>query len=159
MKISSSGWTAIFALLSVLVVSAIWGAGRISWGAPEQVSFVAEDGLKGFFRVRLADTPAERARGLMFVKQLPLDEGMLFLFGSEQRVSMYMKNTYVSLDMWFIGADGRVEKVHAHATPGSLKHIRSEVDVVAVLEVNSGLSDLFGIKKGARVYHPAFDND
>ena len=159
MKFTRSSCEVTLALLAALLVGAVAGDSRVSWGTPEQVSFVAEDGLKGSFRVRLADTSTERARGLMFKRHLPLGDGMLFLFGKEQLVSMYMKNTYVPLDMWFIGADGTVQKVHTRATPGSLKNVRSEVPVLAVLEINSGLSTLFGVKKGARVKHRAFEKE
>ena len=102
-----------------------------------------------------ADTP-HRMRGLMFVKSLPDDAGMLFLYGTPQPVSMWMKNTYIPLDMLFIRADGRVVHVAANTKPHSLEPISGGQNVTAVLELRGGLAAKLGIQPGAIVMHRAF---
>ncbi len=69
------------------------------------------DGFKITARVALTDQ--EHERGLMFVKHLPENEGMLFVFEQEQPQLFWMKNTLIDLDMVFIGADKRVTSVEA----------------------------------------------
>ncbi len=108
------------------------------------------------FRVELAKTPAELAQGLQHRRQLPPDAGMLFDFGPERIVTMWMKNTYIPLDMLFIGADGVVAYIAEDAEPLSLETIASRVRVRAVLEVNAGTVARLGIRPGDRVRHPIF---
>ena len=69
------------------------------------------------FRVWIADDDARRARGLMFVRHLEDDQGMLFLYPAERTLSMWMKNTYVSLDMLFFDTEGRITHIHRRAEP------------------------------------------
>ena len=65
----------------------------------------------------VADTPAKRTQGLMHVRDLPENEGMLFVFSPPRYVSMWMKNTVISLDIVFIKADGTIAHVHQEAKP------------------------------------------
>jgi uncharacterized membrane protein (UPF0127 family) len=110
------------------------------------------------FEVDLATNDAERARGLMFRKQLGAYEGMLFDFFQEMQVSFWMKNTLIPLDMVFIAGDGTVKHVHANAVPLSTDAIPSQYPVRAVLEINGGSAALLGIKPGDKVKHPIFGN-
>lgn len=104
------------------------------------------------FNVELAVTPEQRMRGLMFRKELAPDAGMLFDFGSESdRASMWMKNTYIPLDMLFIKADGEIESIAERTIPHSLEPISSRGPVRYVLEVNGGTSARLGIKPGDRM--------
>lgn len=98
----------------------------------------------------LAVSPAQRAQGLMHVRELGEYEGMLFPTEQPAIVSMWMKNTYVSLDMLFIRADGRVAGIAAETTPLSEKSIRSDEPVVAVLELRGGFAARHGVAPGAR---------
>jgi len=109
------------------------------------------------FSVAIAKTPAEREKGLMFVKHLPDGQGMLFDFKSEQDVAMWMKNTYVPLDMLFIRGDGRIGHIAENTTPLSTAIIPSVVPVRAVLEVAGGTCARLGIKPGDRVAFPIFN--
>jgi uncharacterized protein len=109
------------------------------------------------FSVEVADTGAERAQGLMFRDSLPRSAGMLFVYPGPQRVSFWMKNTLIPLDMIFADAAGRVTRVHAMAVPGDLTPIDGGEGVVAVLEVNGGLARQLGIAPGAELRHPALD--
>src|SRR5262245_8080392 len=110
------------------------------------------------FEVELALNDAQRARGLMYRKQLGPYEGMLFDFQQEMPVSFWMKNTLIPLDMVFIPADGTVKHVHANAVPLSTDTVPSRFPVRAVLEINGGSATLLGIKPGDKVKHPIFGN-
>lgn len=108
------------------------------------------------FDVDVMRTNAERERGLMFRRQLGRDVGMLFDFKTPQPVAMWMKNTYLPLDMVFIGQDGRVVSVAENAEPLSERVISSGAPVRGVLEVNAGTAKRIGLKVGDLVRHPMF---
>jgi hypothetical protein len=108
------------------------------------------------FAVEVAVTPAQRAQGLMFRERLPADAGMLFLYPSEQIVSMWMKNTLIPLDMLFIAEDGRIVHIAERAVPGSMATISSGQPVRAVLELNGGTAARMKIAPGDRVLHQTF---
>ncbi len=105
--------------------------------------------------VEIADTTPERSQGLMYRKTLAPDSGMLFLFGRDQYLSFWMKNTYVPLDMIFIRSSGEIVAIAADTTPLSLKPVDPDVRAAAVLEVNAGTAAARGIAIGDRVAHPA----
>lgn len=108
------------------------------------------------FDVWIADDEQRRARGLMFVKQMDEHAGMLFIYPQAQTIAMWMKNTNIPLDMLFVRADGRVERVVANTKPMSLKTIESGGPVLAVIELNAGTAGKLNIRAGAQVIHPAF---
>ena len=103
------------------------------------------------FEVEIATTPRQRGRGLMDREFLAHDEGMLFLYDSEQMVSMWMKNTLISLDMLFMDGYGIIRHIARETEPLSLDIISSRVPVVAVLEIPGGVADDLGIAVGDRV--------
>jgi uncharacterized membrane protein (UPF0127 family) len=80
---------------------------------------------------------------------------MLFPYGRSQEITMWMRNTYVALDMIFIRADGVIHRIEAQTEPLSDRVIASGGDVFAVLEIAGGGSERHGIKPGDRVIHPA----
>jgi uncharacterized membrane protein (UPF0127 family) len=108
------------------------------------------------FEVELAVTPEQRRHGLMFREHLDSDQGMLFDFGSTGPVTMWMRNTFIPLDMLFIAADGRIAHIAADTEPLSDTVIRSGGPVRAVLELPAGTSADLGIAVGDRVVHPMF---
>lgn len=108
------------------------------------------------FDVEVADDPNERARGLMFRRSMPQNRGMLFDFRTDQDVSMWMQNTYLSLDMVFIRADGTVARVTRDTTPFSTDMIPSGETVRAVLELNAGTARRIALARGDRIRHPMF---
>jgi uncharacterized protein len=108
------------------------------------------------FKIWVADNDQRRGRGLMFVKHIAEDEGMLFIYPQAMRASMWMKNTFIPLDMLFVAADGKVMQVVANTEPQSLKTIESDSDVTAVIELKGGTASKLRIAKGARVMHAAF---
>jgi uncharacterized protein len=108
------------------------------------------------FAVEIADTEAQREKGLMFRKNLPDGQGMLFDFKREQDVSFWMQNTYIPLDMIFIRGDGSILRIVENAEPLSTRLIPSGGPVLAVLEVIGGTARKLGIAPGDRVAHPIF---
>jgi len=108
------------------------------------------------FAVEMAENDAERAKGLMFRKELPEGRGMLFDFQREQEVSFWMENTYIPLDMIFIRGDGRILRIAENTEPLSTRIIPSGGPVRAVLEVIAGTARKLGIAPGDRVGHPIF---
>lgn len=108
------------------------------------------------FRIWIADTPMRRAQGLMFVRALDPDQGMLFVFSPPRVVSFWMQNTYLSLDLLFIAPDGRVLGLVENATPLSTEPMESPAPATGVLEIPGGTARRLGIEVGDRVLHPAF---
>jgi uncharacterized membrane protein (UPF0127 family) len=108
------------------------------------------------FQVEMAVSPEQRGRGLMFREELAEDRGMLFDFGRLQQASMWMRNTYVPLDMLFIDPEGRITQIAADIRPLSDAVIASREPVRAVLELRAGVTAKLGIKPGDRVVHPMF---
>lgn len=109
------------------------------------------------FAIELADDPEERARGLMFRDSLPRGAGMLFVYEYPQRADFWMKNTLIPLDILFADRAGVVTRVHHRAEPGDLTPIPGGDAVFAVLEINGGLAERYGIAPGTVLRHPAFD--
>lgn len=134
-------------LLSLIVCI---GGARADDGQLRVVSVVTPDRVVEF-RVEIADTPEERARGLMFREALPENRGMLFVYGTARTVTMWMKNTYIPLDMVFIGDDGIIAHIRQNAPPRSLDAISSGGPVAYVLELNAGVTRRMKIGKGDRV--------
>jgi uncharacterized membrane protein (UPF0127 family) len=109
------------------------------------------------FSVEMATTEQEKETGLMHRKELADGKGMLFDFSPEQQISMWMKNTYIPLDMIFIRADGRILRIAENTEPMSTKIISSGGLAKAVLEVIAGTAKKYGIQPGDRVAHPLFN--
>lgn len=120
-------------------------------------TLVIESGDKKHrFQVEIARTARQQARGLMFRRSLPADSGMLFLYSSPQIITMWMKNTYIPLDMIFIAPDGRIVDIAERTVPLSLAVVSPKKPASAVLEVNGGTASRLAIKPGDRVIYPAF---
>lgn len=107
------------------------------------------------FDVWLADTPSRQAQGLMFVRSLPELRGMLFVYQSPKTITMWMKNTYIPLDMVFIDDRGRILNIVEKTTPHSLATISSGKPALAILEIGGGEARRLGLKPGQPVSHPA----
>lgn len=100
--------------------------------------------------VYLALSPEQRAQGLMYIRELGEFEGMLFLAQQPALLSMWMKNTYIPLDMLFIGANGKIAMIAAGTTPLSTETIRSKEPVTGVLELNGGFAARHDVVPGDR---------
>jgi len=105
------------------------------------------------FKVEVVDTPEGRARGLMYVTELAEDAGMLFDFKQESPVSFWMRNTFIPLDMIFVGADGVIKNIHVNARPHDPTGIPSDGPVRFVLEIPGGRSVEIGLKAGDTMEH------
>lgn len=105
------------------------------------------------FNVEVVDTDATRAKGLMYVTELADDSGMLFDFKQERDVSFWMRNTFIPLDMIFVGADGVVKNIHVNARPHDPTGIPSDGPVQFVLEIPGGRSVEIGLKPGDKMEH------
>ena len=103
------------------------------------------------FNIWLAETMPQQRRGLMFVRDLPAGTGMLFVYGEPGRRSMWMKNTYIPLDMLFIRRDGVISSIIDNTEPLSLTSRSSEEPVTYVLELGGGVTAALGISAGDRV--------
>ncbi len=108
------------------------------------------------FSVEVMRTDEQRERGLMYRRFMPANRGMLFDFKTEQPIMMWMKNTYLPLDMVFISRDGHVASIAENTEPLSERIISSAGPVFAVLEINAGEAARLKIKKGDLVRHPLF---
>lgn len=125
-------------------------------GQAERLTITTASGGRFPFLVEIADTPSKRARGLMFRQRMAPEEGMLFLFDRPEVASFWMKNTPLSLDLFFIGPEGRILDMQQRAVPYSTRPLNSAMPVTAVLEVLAGTAARLGIHTGDRVEHRAF---
>ncbi|HEX5231537.1 MAG TPA: DUF192 domain-containing protein [Bradyrhizobium sp.] len=140
----------------VLAVCFAW-IGVVAQAATIQpLEIVTKSGVH-MFAVEMATTEEEKTTGLMYRKELADGKGMLFDFSPEQEVSMWMKNTYIPLDMIFIRADGRILRIAENTEPLSTRIIPSNGLAKGVLEVIAGTAQKYGIKPGDRVAHPLFN--
>jgi len=141
-------------LVAALVLAAFAHAGaRAATFQPLEI--VTKSGVQ-VFSVEMAATEQEKETGLMYRKELADGKGMLFDFTPEQEVSMWMKNTYVSLDMIFIRSDGTILRIAENTEPLSTRIIPSRGLAKGVLEVVAGTAKKYGIEPGDRVGHPLF---
>jgi uncharacterized membrane protein (UPF0127 family) len=146
--------TKAFAWLGLMALfGGLWLATPVRAAETQSLEIVTRSGVQ-VFTVEIARTDQERATGLMYRKELPEGRGMLFDFSPEQNISMWMKNTFISLDMIFIGGDGRVLRIAENTEPQSEKIISSGGPARAVLEVIGGTARKYGIQPGDRVASP-----
>jgi len=99
----------------------------------------------------MADTPSQQSQGLMFIEKMDEYEGMLFRHSRPRMIAMWMKNTYIPLDMLFLHADGTIATITTNTTPLSTDRISSRESVSGVLEVNAGFTDRWSIEAGDRL--------
>ena len=120
----------------------------------ERIAVETRSARRHLFDAWRADTPATRAQGLMFVREMRADQAMVFVYPYAQLVSMWMKNTLIPLDMLFVDEGGCVVNVHERARPGSLDPIAADAPVVLVVELAGGTAKSLGIAPGDRVLRP-----
>jgi len=138
----------LFAMAAMLVLLAWRGPAVAAEFQPLEI--VTKSGVKTF-SVEMAVTDKERETGLMYRKELADGRGMLFDFNPEQNISMWMKNTFISLDMIFIDGDGRIIGIQANTVPLSTSPLGVERPSRYVLEVPGGWAARRGVAAGDRV--------
>jgi uncharacterized protein len=155
--------TVVFAV--ALISAGYASAGRAGAAAGDEAEFesgqvVIETG-KGphVIDVEIARSAEERAQGLMNRDDLPADKGMLFVYPGEGPVSMWMRNTYISLDMLFIRGNGIIAAIQTDTLPLSTDLISPGMPVHAVLELRAGSAQRLGIETGDIVRHGTFTPD
>ena len=108
------------------------------------------------FVVDVATTMAQRQVGLMYRKKMARNRGMMFDFGEEQLIAMWMKNTLIPLDMLFVDKTGRILQIERATTPLSLETIAGRRPAMSVIELNAGLTAELGISEGDQIMHNIF---
>jgi len=111
------------------------------------------------FSIEVADDSAERGQGLMHREKMAASAGMLFVYERPQRVSFWMRNTLIPLDMIFMDETGTVTRIHENAVPLDETGIPGGDQVQFVLEINGGLAGRLGIEVGSELRHPAIGDD
>jgi uncharacterized membrane protein (UPF0127 family) len=145
----------LWALAVAATALCVFGGSGAQTASVQPLEIVTKTGVQ-VFSVEMATTEQEKETGLMYRKELADGKGMLFDFSPEQEVSMWMKNTYISLDMIFIRADGRILRIAENTEPLSTRIIPSRGLAKGVLEVIAGTARKYGIEPGDRVGHPLF---
>ena len=133
--------------------------GSMAWAAEtacraDRIELRGDFGLAAF-RIEVAQTPDERARGLMFREYMAAGAGMLFVFEQTGPVAFWMENTLIPLDMIFVDEGGTVSHIHHNAIPHDRTPIPGGDAVRYVLEINGGMARALGIDVGAELRHPA----
>ena len=143
------------ALLFAFVV-AIMGASAVDAKLRKDRLTLETASGKHSIEIEVAETNEDKSLGLMYRPTVPPSTGMLFPYGQPQELTMWMRNTYASLDMVFIRADGIVHRIEFGTEPLSERIISSGGPVSAVLELASGEARRLGLKPGDTVLHSAF---
>ncbi len=140
------------------IVIMLWSASIQSDELPafedtfEKDVLIIETADQGCFKfdVYIAASSAQQTRGLMFVRDLPAMTGMLFVYRRASIRGIWMKNTYIPLDILFARGDGTVSSIVANSEPLSLKSMTSSEPINFVLELNAGTAERLSIKVGSR---------
>lgn len=142
-------------LTLAFVASAVMAAPAAARCSDDRVELRGDWGTVRF-RVEIADDVRERSQGLMHVEEMARLAGMLFIYERPQRVSFWMENTLIPLDMIFADETGLVVNVHSNAIPLDRTPIPGGSDeIVYVLEINGGMAEDFGIAAGTQLRHPS----
>ena len=143
----------LFVIVSLFL---IYNVCEVSASVKSELSIITSNGSRHNFLVEVARTEEEKKIGLMFRKTLAKNAGMLFLYKREALRLMWMKNTFIPLDILFIDKKGVIKRVVKRTVPHSLATISSRQSVLAVLELRGGITSSLDIKKGDRIEYPAF---
>ncbi|HEU0117005.1 MAG TPA: DUF192 domain-containing protein [Alphaproteobacteria bacterium] len=153
-------------LIAVLVIGFVLVAAAVLYfyeppgKGPEfpkaELDVLRADGTSIHYHVEVATTLEQEMFGLMFRKYMPQDHGMIFIYNPPQQVSMWMKDTYIPLDMLYVRADGTIEKIITEAQPLNYTPLSSDEPVHGVIELNAGEVAREGLKKGDKIVFPGF---
>ncbi len=136
----------------------VWTGAAFAACSPDRVDLKGDWGQTRF-SVEVADDARERSLGLMHRESMATSAGMLFVYEHPQRVSFWMRNTLIPLDMIFADGAGRVKRIHANAVPLDETGIEGGDGIQYVLEINGGLAERLGITEGSELRHPSIGPD
>ena len=142
-------------LLAGALLGLLLGAARLAAAPRFDVTLAGAQGRVLGLQLELAMSPAERHRGLMGRQVLPNGQGMIFDFGRDQPLVMWMKNTPLPLDMIFINAQGEVVDLIPRTTPLSETYLPARRPARYVIEINAGEAAAAGVAVGDRLRLPA----
>ena len=138
-------YISVFILLYFVLITVL--------NAQETTNIIIKNNIKDvYFNVEIARKKIDRDKGLMFRKKLSLDKGMLFIFPNESIVSMWMKNTLISLDIIFISKNYKIVDIIKDAKAMSKDILTSSVKAKYALEINAGLVKKLNIAIGNNIY-------
>lgn len=138
-------YISVFILLYFVLITVL--------NAKETTNIIIQNNIKDvYFNVEIARKKIDREKGLMFRKNLSLDKGMLFIFPNESKVSMWMKNTLISLDIIFISKNYKIVDIINNVKVMSKEVLTSKVKAKYALEINAGLVKKLNIKIGNNIY-------
>jgi uncharacterized membrane protein (UPF0127 family) len=152
MRSSRSRVPLVFLALCLAACSA--GAAGAKRLPAEELRIEKRDGSAVALKAEIAATAADRERGLMFRKNVPDGEGMLFVFESDQRLAFWMKNTLIPLSIAYVSSDGTIREI-LDMEPLSLASVESSRSVRYALEVPQGWFGRVGVAAGDRIVVPA----
>lgn len=141
-------------ILTLVVSSSVMAQTNFPTG---ELSIKTKDNIYDF-QIELALDDTHRQYGMMFRDSLPEMSGMLFVYDRRRDLVMWMKNTFIPLDILFIDRSGKIINIAKSTQPRSLSRISSERPAKAVLELNGGLTDKLQITVGDEIIHPTFEN-
>lgn len=125
--------------------------GLVACQSKKEIIVETPSGDQAVFSVSIAKTPEEQQKGLMFVEEMPADEGMLFVYSEPVKAKFWMKNTLIPLDMLFFDKNNRLVYIEHSAPPQSLAPRGPNSPVCNVLELNGGTAKNLGIKPGSKL--------
>ena len=142
----------LFTLLALLAAQSAFGQDDIE-DAFDQGVLIIHASEHACYRIDVyfAENDEQHMRGLMYVRSLPETSGMLFIYPREEILSIWMKNTFIPLDILFVKADGTVSSIFHDAEPQSLRSMRALEPVQFVLELNAGVADKLSIDQYSRL--------
>lgn len=145
----------VFFSVLVLIIAGCLPASDAEKGLEDLIIRTAE-GKEIAYQVEIANTDESRRLGLMYREFMPENQGMVLAFDTPRDASIWMKNTYIALDLIYIDKDGKIAYLHKDAIPHDTTSIRSGRQIKAVLEVNANQIEKQGLKIGDLVIHPIF---
>lgn len=120
-------------------------------GGQEDIVVQTPAGEKVAFTVAVAKTPEEQQKGLMFVEEMPMAQGMIFVYPQQSIAKFWMKNTLIPLDILFFDATNTLIHIEASARPGDLNPRGPDVPICSVLEINGGQAQKLGLNLGSKL--------
>ncbi|MDA0708267.1 MAG: DUF192 domain-containing protein [Proteobacteria bacterium] len=157
MIIQNKIWVCLIFILSSFVIPSV-SVAQSGVNFPLSELSIQSGDNTNTFQIEVAANDAQREYGLMFRKSLPENQGMFFIYDQKREITMWMKNTFISLDIIFINDQGEIMRIARSTQPMSVTLIPSYGEAKAVLELNAGITSKLGIEAGDKIIYPLFAN-